>query len=160
MFCASQPPENVYHPFEDRLAFDWAYYQFLELKSSEQNINKGLNLWLATNLKSLDSGKVPPWDTAEEMYSTIDEIQEGNAPFQTIKFKYTGTVPKNAPAWMTQSYELCTRNIRQVLHNQLSTADFKDQFNYKPYRQFDHTGDRVWSDLFSADWAWNEAVRT
>jgi len=43
-------------------------------------------------------------------------------------------------------------------HNQLATTDFVDTFDYKHYCQFDHTNDRVWSNLMSGDWAWNEAV--
>ena len=31
-------------PFEDRLAFDWAYYHYVTLQSSAANIAEGLNL--------------------------------------------------------------------------------------------------------------------
>ncbi len=59
---------------------------------------------------------------------------------------------------MIETYELCTRDSRILLHNQLATTDFADAIDYKPYRQFDHRDDRVWSNLMSGDWAWNEAV--
>jgi hypothetical protein len=59
---------------------------------------------------------------------------------------------------MTQSYELCTRDVRQLLHNQLGTTAFKDHVNLVPYRQFNHGGRRVWSNLMSGDWAWKQAV--
>jgi hypothetical protein len=148
----------MWHPFEDRLAFDWAHYHFVELQSSEPEINRGLDLWLAATLKAGDD--VPlPWASAADMYATIDAIQEGDAPFTTIKFKYNGPLPpSNPPRWMTETYELCTRDSRVLLHHQLATTDFKDKFNYKPYRQFNHKGDRVWSNLMSAEWAWKEAV--
>lgn len=151
--------ENPWHPFEDRLAFDWAHHHFVEIQSSERHINKGLDLWLAATLKA--GSKTPlPWSSAEEMYATIDSIQEGDIPFKTIYFKYSGTIPPNPPHWMIETYELCTRDSRILSHNQLATSDFFDMFNYKPYRQFDHTGDRIWSNLMSGDWAWNEAVST
>ena len=92
------------------------------------------------------------------MYRTINSIQEGDAPFKTIHFKYSGPIPPNPPCWMTETYELCTRDSRILLHNQLATSDFADAIDYKPYHQFDHMGDRVWSNLMSGDWAWNEAV--
>ena len=60
---------------------------------------------------------------------------------------------------MTETYELCTRDSQTLLHHQLATTDFADKFNYKPYRHFNHKGDRVWSNLMSGDWAWKEAVR-
>ncbi|KDR66445.1 hypothetical protein GALMADRAFT_147875 [Galerina marginata CBS 339.88] len=148
--------DNMYHPFEDRLAFDWGYYHFAELQSSEREINKGLDLWLAASLKAGEDTPLP-WSSAEEMYRTIDAIQEGDAPFETIRFKYAGPIRPNPPAWMTETYELCTRNSRTLLHHQLATTDFASTFTPRPYRQFDHSGDRVWSNLMSGDWAWNEA---
>lgn len=92
----SQPPpyigpdataDNAWHPFEGRLSFDWAHYNFVELQASEKKINRGLNLWLAARL---EVGNETPllWSSATEMYATIDAIQEGDAPFETIQFKY------------------------------------------------------------------------
>jgi hypothetical protein len=43
---------NAHHLFKDRLAFDWAHYHFTELQSSTREINKGLDLWLASTLKA------------------------------------------------------------------------------------------------------------
>lgn len=151
--------DNAWHPFEDRLAFDWAHYHFVELQSSEQQVNKGLDLWLAATVKAGNDTPLP-WSSTKEMYATIDSIQEGDAPFKTIHFKYSGPIPptSNPPHWMTQTYDLCTRDSRILLHNQLATTDFTDTFDYKPYRQFDHKDDRVWSNLMSGDWAWDEAV--
>ncbi|KAF9538821.1 hypothetical protein CPC08DRAFT_738828 [Agrocybe pediades] len=141
---------NAYHPFEDRLAFafDWAHYHFVQLQSSERKINRGLDLWLAAQVKAgIDSPL--PWSSAQEMYSTIDEIQEGDTPFETVHFQYAGTLPPNPPLWMTATYELCTRDSRTLLHNQLATTDFAHDFSSRPYRQFNAKGD--------CDWAWNEA---
>lgn len=60
---------------------------------------------------------------------------------------------------MLETYALCTRDSRLFLwHQQLATADFVDQINYTPYCQFQANGDRVWSDLLSADWFWSQAV--
>jgi len=162
----SQPPpsdtsdtvdNNPWHPFEDRLAFDWAHYHFTELQSSERKINKGLDLWLAATVKAGD-GSPLPWASATEMYETIDSIQEGNALFSTVRFKYSGPIRPNPPRWMTDTYELCTRDARKLVHNQLETTDFATTFDYRPYCQFNHKDDRVWSNLMSGDWAWNEAV--
>jgi hypothetical protein len=149
--------DNIWHPFEDRLSFDWAYYKFTELQTSERHISTGLDLWQAAVLKAGSNAPIP-WSSAQEMYATIDKIQEGDAPFKTIHIKYSGPIPSNPPLWMTETYELCTRDSHKLLHNQLSTTDFAGAFDYKPYRQFDHKDNRVWSNLMSGDWAWNEAV--
>ena len=149
--------DNPWNPFEDRLTFDWAHYHFVELQSSEREINKRLDLWQAAMVKAGDDTPLP-WSSVEEMYRTIDEIQEGDAPFTTIHFKYSGPLHPNPPCWMTETYELCTHDSQVLLHNQLATVNFKDAFEPKPYRQFDHKNDRVWSNLMSSDWPWSEAV--
>ncbi|KAF5334445.1 hypothetical protein D9611_014474 [Ephemerocybe angulata] len=154
-------PDNKFHPFEDRLSFDWAHYHFVELQSSVRQINKGLDLWLASKIQAIGSAECGelPWSSAKDLYSTIDDIQQGNAPFKTVHFKYNGKIPEhNAPAWMTATYELCVRDVRHVLHQQLDTPDFEHQFHPRPYRQFQSNGDGVWNDLFSGDWAWKEAT--
>jgi hypothetical protein len=150
--------DNPWHPFDGRLSFDWTHYHFTELQSPAKKIDKGLNLWLAAKLEAGDKSPLP-FSSAAGMYATIDSIQEGDAPFETIHFKYSGPLPPNPPRWMMETYELCTRDTRKVLHNQLQSTDFKDEIDLKPYRQFNHKGDRVWSNLMSADWAWKEAVR-
>ena len=149
--------DNAWHPFEDRLAFDFAKFQFSELQASESKINRALDLWIAANLKAGGDERVP-WSSAEEMYATIDAIQEGNAPWKTVIFKYNGPRPANPPKWMLQTYDLCMRDSCLVLHQQLATRDFADKIDYVPYRQFKADGDRIWSNFMSADWAWAQAV--
>ncbi|KIM38198.1 hypothetical protein M413DRAFT_76253 [Hebeloma cylindrosporum] len=58
---------------------------------------------------------------------------------------------------MTETYHLCTRNSRHLLHQQVGNSDFKDQAHNVPYMQFNAAGDRVFSNLMSGDWAWNQA---
>ncbi|KAF8217294.1 hypothetical protein K438DRAFT_1914649 [Mycena galopus ATCC 62051] len=60
--------------------------------------------------------------------------------------------------WMTQPYEVCMRDLREVLHNQLGTRSFKDHVDYVPYCQFNHAGKRAWSNLMLGDWAWKQAT--
>lgn len=107
----------------------------------------------------LEYGGRAPWKNASELYTTIDSIQHGDAPWRVYKLRYRGPLPNGTPPkWMTETYELCTRDSRLVLHNQLSTTEFKGKFNYIPYQQFDGQGKRIWSNLMSADWAWNQSV--
>ncbi|TFK24547.1 hypothetical protein FA15DRAFT_704530 [Coprinopsis marcescibilis] len=152
---------NPWAPFEDRLSFDWAHYHFVELQSSEANICRGLDLWAATRLMATHDphDARAPWSSVKDMYKSIDNIQHGSAPFSTVTFEYSGPFPDNPPTWMTQPYELCVRDAREVLRNQLSTAEFVDQFETRPYRQFEKEGEkqRVWTNLMSGEWAWEEA---
>jgi Plavaka transposase len=46
----------------------------------------------------------------EDLYATIDTIQVGSTPFQTIKIECNRPLPEsNIPLWMTAEYELCVR---------------------------------------------------
>ena len=58
-------PENPFHPFHDRLKFEWADYHFSQLQSSQAEIGQGLDLWLA---EMLHSGRDNlPWKTAKDL---------------------------------------------------------------------------------------------
>ncbi|KAJ6609298.1 hypothetical protein B0H10DRAFT_2166369 [Mycena sp. CBHHK59/15] len=148
------PPEDgqdpdAWEPFGSRLAFDFAQYHFVELQTSERNIATALDLWAAA---VCESGKFGPWSTAKELYADIDRVRHGDAPWKTYSIRYTGPLPAGTPPrWMTQEYELCTRDVRQLLHHQLSTTTFKDHVDYVPYRQFNHGGNRKQADIITED---------
>jgi hypothetical protein len=59
---------------------------------------------------------------------------------------------------MEETYELNVRNILIVLEQQLATSEFDGNFDYIPYQEFDPQGDRVWSNLMSGQWAYQQAV--
>ncbi|KAJ7483082.1 hypothetical protein B0H11DRAFT_1205027 [Mycena galericulata] len=154
------PPPNdgqdpdAWEPFPSRAAFDFAQYHFVELQTSERNINTALDIWAAS---VSEFGRSAPWANTAELYADIDRVRHGDAPWKTYTIRYTGPLPPSPPRWMTQDYQLCTRDIRKLLHNQLGTAAFKDSVDLVPYRQFNHGGKRVWSNLMSGDWAWKQA---
>ncbi|KAF7341035.1 hypothetical protein MSAN_02089300 [Mycena sanguinolenta] len=128
----------------------------LSYRALPGEITTALDLWAAAVLKY---GGDIPWKNADELYASIDSIQHGDAPWKVVRLRYRGPLPAGTPPkWMTETYELCTRNVRTVLHNQLATADFKDKFNYTPYRQYNAQGKRVFSNLMSGEWAWRQAT--
>ncbi|KAF6762532.1 hypothetical protein DFP72DRAFT_987054 [Ephemerocybe angulata] len=74
-----------------------------------------------------------------------------------MHLRYSGTLPENPPAWMTQGYELCIRDAHHILHHQLGTPDFASEFEAAPYQQYQADGERVFSNLLLGDWAWCQA---
>ena len=132
-------------------------YHFFKPSSAAQT-NEALDFWAA--VVTQNEGKVlPQWTTAKELYATIDKIQNGTTPWKTYKIRYQGPTPtENPPKWMTDTYHLCTRDSRHLLHQQLLNSDFKDKIHYTPYMQFNADGNRVYSNLMSGDWAWDQAV--
>ncbi|RXW16236.1 hypothetical protein EST38_g9616 [Candolleomyces aberdarensis] len=127
---------NAWYPFNNRLEFDFAHYHYVKLQTSEANINTALDHWKAVTIAALGSAEdvsSAPWNTAQEVYSAIDEIQEGGAPFRTVHLRYQGEKPLNPPSWMTDTFEFCFRDARLVLQQQLENPEFINQFETVPY---------------------------
>ena len=151
----TEDSESEWYPFNSRLKFDFAWYHFVEVESSECNLNKGLDLWATSVLKH---GGSAPWKSATELHETIDAIQHGDAPWKTYQFHYQGPLPPTPPQWMMHTYKLCVHDTHQVLCQQFANPEFKDKINYTPYRQFNKAGKCVWSNFMSRDWAWKQVV--
>ncbi|KAF8203408.1 hypothetical protein K438DRAFT_1964892 [Mycena galopus ATCC 62051] len=155
------PPEDgldpaAWTPFASRVEFAFADFHFSRAQSSVAEINTALDLWAAS---VMGTDRSTPWNNAADLYADIDRIQEGDAPWTTHIVRYSGPLPPGTPPrWMTQPYEVCMRDLREVLHNQLATRSFKEHVDYVPYRQFNHAGKRAWSNLMSGDWAWKQAT--
>lgn len=150
-------PENAWYPFEKQFWFEFAHHHFVRAQASEDNINVNLDLLKAAVTQSNGNLKFP-WLSAKKMYETIDQIQAGPVPFRSYDFQYCGPMPPSPPKWMTQTYELYARDPRHVLQQQLSTPEFADHFTPIPYHQFKPDGERIFSNLMSGDWAWDQAV--
>ena len=150
-------PENPWHPFDSRLWFDFVHHQFVRLQTSKNNTDISLDLLKAAVIGANRNLKFP-WLSAKKMYETIDQIQAGPAPFCSYYFQYNGPMPPTPPKWMTQTYELYARDPQLVLQQQLATPEFADKFTPTPYHRFKLNGQRVFSNLMSGDWAWDQAV--
>ena len=151
-------PENPFSPFVDRLAFEFSEFHFCQLQSSEAHVNQALRLWEAEAAKHGSADSVP-WTSADDMYTTIDEIRQGGNPWRAVPFQYQGPRPPNPPKWMTETFQLVTRDVRLLLHEQIACTDFDGHWDYVPYKEFDSNGDRIWTNLMSGDWATKQAVR-
>jgi hypothetical protein len=93
-------PENLWAPFPDRLACDWAQYHYVRLQSSEDKIHEGLDLWRATVIKHESKHPVTnhvPWRNTQDLYKTLDSIKAGAVGWKTCKFRYTGPKPHTPP---------------------------------------------------------------
>lgn len=61
---------------------------------------------------------------------------------------------------MLGEYDIWFRDPKIVLQNQLANPDFKDEFDYAPFQKFNDNGKREWKDLMSANWVYQQAVRS
>jgi hypothetical protein len=158
----SLPPvplsSNPFWPFENRHEFDWVVHYVQDLSASKRQISKGLDLWLSSTLHPGYTGPPVPWKNAREMYNTVDAIQQGTVPWKRYEIKYQGPVDENSPKWKLQTYELCYRDVLQLMEEQLANPDFKDDCDYVPFMELDEAGEPIYSEFFSGEWSWTQCV--
>lgn len=125
---------------------------------SQADVDKLMELWAASFLQAgMDSGA--PFADHVEMHDLIDSIRHGDAPWFSFKIKYSGEIPEdNPPKWMTDTYEVCARDVNLVVANLLKNTDFNGEFDYIPYKELDSSGDQRYCDYFSGALAQKHAV--
>jgi hypothetical protein len=124
---------------------------------SGPNIDNLMKLWAAT-LATHDD--VPPFSSHKEMYEKIDSTPLGDVRWENFSIKYDGVLPDdNVPEWMTAKYDVSFRDPLKLVHNLLSNPDFKDEFDYVPFQEYDKAGNHRFQDFMSGNWAWEQCVR-
>jgi hypothetical protein len=120
---------------------------------SQADMDTLMRLWATTT-----SDGCAPFQNHQEMLATIDAINLGDIPWQSFSAKYSGDIPPaDPPDWMLKEYTVYFRDPLSVVRSMISNPDFKGQFDYAPYREFED-GKRRWTDLMSGNWAWKQAV--
>ncbi len=125
-----------------------------------KKINRLMEAWAAsihqaTSGKSMDG----PFVNYEDMFKTIDKTPLGDVRWRCFTVTYNSVMPEgDIPPWMSQPHEVWFRCPREVLCNILANPEFKTGFDTTPYREYTSDGKRVFSDIFSANWVWRQAV--
>ncbi|KAJ7714662.1 hypothetical protein B0H16DRAFT_1807649 [Mycena metata] len=142
-----------FSPFNNRAEFEFADFLYREEEMAGRRVDR-----LSQLLAALYGGKEPPFADHKDLYSTIDAIQQGDVPWQSFSVTYTGPLPTSGvvPAWMTEKYEVWFRSPLGIFERQLANPDFKDEMDWAPKRMF-KDGKRQYVDLFSGNWAWEQA---
>ena len=140
-------------PFTSQVQFETADFLFKKAEMSQADVDTLMRLWAATT-----SDGCAPFLNHQEMLSTIDAIDLGDIPWQSFSAKYSGDIPPtNPPDWMLKEYTVYFRDPLSVIRSMISNPDFKNQFDYAPYREFED-GKRRWTDVMSGNWVWKQAV--
>ncbi|KAF8267186.1 hypothetical protein EI94DRAFT_1841881 [Lactarius quietus] len=109
---------------------------------------------------TVDGSPLPsPFQNHKNMYQTIDRTPLGDIPWSSFSLQYNGEKPMDkVPQRMDASYEICYCDPHTVIHSILGHPDFKDDMDYVPYCEYDaSTGEWLWQDFMSGDWAWIQA---
>lgn len=99
-----------------------------------------------------------PFSSHGELYSKIDSIQDGDAPWKSKIIHHPNADSPDAPAWQVKKYVVWYRDPKAVIKNILSNSDFKDGIDYAPCKIYDKKQERNRRNFMSADWAWNQCA--
>ena len=151
-------------PFRNRIKFEMAKFLYKRCQMSGSNINSLMELWAAysalRDLENLSSLNPLPFSNYRDMYSTIDAIPIGGVPWQSITLSFDGPIPENLspPSWMKTGHEVWFREPHLLFKKMLENPNFKNSFDYAPYRQYDTHDQCCYENFMSGDWAWKQAV--
>lgn len=145
------PPD--WGPFDSQVQFETADFLFKKTEMSQGDIDVLMRLWASTT-----PDHCAPFENHHDMLTTIDSIQDGDAPWSSFSAKYSGTPPRtNPPDWMVKEYTVFYRDPLTVIRNMISNPSFNGEFDYSPYMEFEDELRRR-SDMMSGDWVWEQAV--
>ena len=143
-------------PYWSRLKFELSEFLFKCEQMSQTNILFLLKLWAADVIRY---GGDPPFEDHAEMFCIIDSIGHGDAPWQCLKVRYTGSCPEGVvPTWMDKVYEIWFHDPCIVAWNMLKNPNFNGVFNSTLYCQFMKGGECHFGNLMSRNWAWRQVV--
>ena len=159
---------NDWTPFHSRVGFETADFLYKRCQMSGSNIDILMELWAAYSALRDPSSQLEdmplnlnrsPFSEHKNMYSTIDAIPIGSVAWQSITLSFEGPIPEIPPSWMKAGHTVWFREPRLLFKKMLENPDFRDFFDYAPYRQYDNTHDqRRYEHFMSGDWAWKQAV--
>lgn len=155
--------DDDWTPYTNRTQFETADLLYRRTQMSAGQIDALMDIWAATLLESDPSNpqrKAPPFRSAKHLYDIIDDTPLGGTKWSKLSIKYSGNqLPPDRLPWMDQSFDVWFRDPLSCIHNMLANPDFKESFDYVPYREFqvDNT-ERRYQDFMSGDWAWLHAV--
>ncbi|TRM64435.1 hypothetical protein BD626DRAFT_430192 [Schizophyllum amplum] len=162
--------DHKWAPYGDKTRFSLAEFLFQKVEMSQPDINELLDLWSADLERAVSEfasshdceydpdqdAPAPPFVHYQDLHETIDATQLADIPWQCMETAFPGDVPADAPTWKCATHTIWYRDPAEVVKNILGNEDFKDEFDFTPYTEYDATGERHLRDFFSGNWAWRQ----
>ncbi|RXW11860.1 hypothetical protein EST38_g13995 [Candolleomyces aberdarensis] len=115
-----------------------------------------LEIWAFDKMKN-DS--LAPFGSYTEMYSAIDAIEFGDAPWQSFSMNFADDPGHSADtSWKSATYDVWYRDPTRVISNMLDNPDFDGQFDYSAFVEVNDKGQRVWNDFMGANYIWRRST--
>lgn len=126
-------------------------------KTSNAVTNDLLSIWADEASKY---GAEAPLNDHRDILSKIDAITEGDVPWSV--YEYRGIpeeeITADTPSYLRKAHLLYYRDALALVKSILQNTDFDGSFDYVPHIEYDEGGKRVFHNLMSGKWAWEQAV--
>ncbi|KAJ3543098.1 hypothetical protein NMY22_g3259 [Coprinellus aureogranulatus] len=100
----SERTNDDFTPFEDGTHFCIADFLYRREEMSQTNINTLLHLWGLTLMKH--GATFGPFDNYTHLFNTIDNIEQGDAPWQCLQVELQEDIDDSSPSWKKKQYEV------------------------------------------------------
>jgi Plavaka transposase len=144
-------------PFKNKLQFLVADLLYRRVEMSATSVDLLMELW-ALSMDGFDASS--PFRSRQHMHATIDSSSLGGVTWKCLVAGFSESPPRSAPSWKQTDYEVWYRDPDEVVRAMLDNPDFDGQFDMCPYIELDKCGKRCWSNLMSANIAWNHCIST
>ncbi|KAI0674841.1 hypothetical protein C8Q78DRAFT_1066759 [Trametes maxima] len=150
--------DSDFQHFTDRATFEAAELLYEKMAASKDDIKQLLRILRAkTVLDGHDPDATPLFDSHQHLLDAIDAIQYGGTEWHTFAVRYGGPVAPDSPAWKRQHFVVHARNSLEILEGMAASTDFVKTWEARPYQETNEKGERVFTNLMSAHWAWKQA---
>ncbi|KAI6014199.1 hypothetical protein EDC04DRAFT_2609066 [Pisolithus marmoratus] len=89
------PSKRTWHPFESRANFELADFIFHQNEMPGAQIDELMHIWASMPGQAV----TPPYANHEHLYSTIDAISEGDAPWTSFSMQSVEAGGSGGPSW-------------------------------------------------------------
>ncbi|KAI6104275.1 hypothetical protein F5141DRAFT_1189731 [Pisolithus sp. B1] len=89
------PSKRAWHPFESRAHFELADFIFHQNEMPGAQIDELMHIWASMP----GQAGTPPYANHEHLYSTIDAISEGDAPWTSFSMESVEAGGSGGPSW-------------------------------------------------------------
>ncbi|KAH9923725.1 uncharacterized protein BXZ73DRAFT_91410 [Epithele typhae] len=144
-------------PFADRPSLDFADTIYNKMQGSVADINDILTAIHARDILLGHDDADPIFESHTHLVTTIDAITVGGVPYKSFSIRWTGPVDNNSPQWKRESYTIHYQDIIENIRAMAGNTELHGHWDNSPKAVFDADGRRVFSDLMTGQWAWDEA---
>ena len=95
----SDPSPDTWDPFDDQTQFWMGEFLYKKVEMSAGDVDELMDIWATSN-----DDDASLFSSHKHMYTTIDAIKHGDAPWKSFTVSYAGHLAPDPLSWQLQDY--------------------------------------------------------